>query len=265
MNFWNQPWTCPKTEIGRERVADRGTHWSAGPARQWHRDRGELVAGETRRRWGFGRIQGHSRDPLTKADLPRCKTLTLPSSRGLVSVNGGSAALRAIRRRAQPMLTRLRFMPSISESRGSSRNKKEKKWWSREAWPRHRWARAELRRGRTARSLAMPPYPRSTMALAKLLAGWLGQRRGGELGRSGWFAAELAKEEAERRESAGEGNEAGWRSGWRRGVQVEMLGLTGGVVVDVRPPQGVHASAGWRLTKQNHVIQSPSVVTVGHS
>ena len=86
-------------------MADRGTHWSAGPARQLHRDRGELVAGESRRWRGLGRIQGHSRDPLTKADLPRYDTLTLPSSRGLVGVNGGTAVLRAIRRHAQPMPT----------------------------------------------------------------------------------------------------------------------------------------------------------------
>ena len=146
-----------------EREADKGTHWSAGPACQWHRDRGELVAGETRRRRGLGRIWGHHHDPLTKADLPRCGTLTLPSSRVLVGVNGASAALRAVRQRAQPMPSQLRFTPSISESRESARNKNGEKWWSRGAWPRRRWARAELRRGRTARSSAMPPYPCSTV------------------------------------------------------------------------------------------------------
>ena len=80
-------------------------------------------------------------------------------------------------------------------------------------------------------------------ALAKLLAGWLGQRRRGELGRSCRSTAELAEEEAERRESAGEGNDVGWHSGWRRGVQVKASGLTGGVAVDVWPPWVVHASA----------------------
>jgi len=50
--------------------------------------------------------------------------------------------------------------------------------------------------------------------------------------------AELAEEEAERKESAGEGNEAGWRSGWHHGVQVEVLVLTGGVTVDIRPTGG---------------------------
>ena len=123
-----------------------------------------LVAGETRRRRGLRGNWGHQRDPLTKADLPRCETLTLPSSRGLAGVNGGSAALWAIRRHAQPMLSRLRFTTSISESRGSARNKNGAKWWSREAGPRRRWARAELRRGWTARSSAMPPYPCSTVA-----------------------------------------------------------------------------------------------------
>ena len=65
----------------------------------------------------------------------------------------------------------------------------------------------------------------------------------------------------ERRESAGEANEAGWRSGWRHGIQVEVLGLTSGVAVDVRPPQGIHTSTGRRLTKLNRSIQSPSAVT----
>jgi len=93
----------------------------------------KLVAGETRRRRGLRGSQGHQRDPLTKADLPRCENLSLPSSRGLAGVNGGSTALRAIRRRAQPMPSQLRFTPSISESRGSARNKKGEKWWSRDA------------------------------------------------------------------------------------------------------------------------------------
>jgi len=123
-----------------------------------------LVAGETRRQRGLARIQGHLRVPLTKTDSPRCETLTLPSSRVLAGVNGGLAALRAIRKRAQPMPSRLRFTPSISEPRESDRNNNGEKWWSREAWPRRRWARAELRRGRMARSSAMPPYPCSTVA-----------------------------------------------------------------------------------------------------
>ena len=74
----------------------------------------------------------------TKVDLPRCETLTLPCSRWLAGVNGGTAALRAVRRRAQPMPSQLRFTLSISGSRGSSRNKNEKEWWSREVWPRRR-------------------------------------------------------------------------------------------------------------------------------
>ena len=98
----------------------------------------KLVASETQRRRGLWGNQGHQRDTLTKADLPRCKTLTLPSSRGLAGVNGGSAALRAVRRRAQPMPSRLRFTPSISEPRESDRNKNGVKWWSREAWLRRR-------------------------------------------------------------------------------------------------------------------------------
>jgi len=50
-------------------------------------------------------------------------------------------------------------------------------------------------------------------------------------------------------------------AGARGGVQAEMLGLTGGVAVDVRPPRVVHASAGRRLTKLNCTIQSSSVVS----
>ena len=91
-------------------------------------------------------------------------------------------------------------------------------------------------------------------ALARRLAGWLSRRRRGKLGRSRRFAAELAEDEGREERELWGGNEAGWRSGWRRGVQAETLRLTGGVVVDVRPPRVVHVSAGRRLMKLNRVI-----------
>ena len=97
-----------------------------------------LVAGETRRRRGIGRIQGHLLVPLLKANSLTYFPRALLDSRVLAVVNGGSAALRAIRRRAQPMPSQLRFTPSISEPRESDRDKNEEKWWSREAWPRRR-------------------------------------------------------------------------------------------------------------------------------
>ena len=97
-------------------------------------------------------------------------------------------------------------------------------------------------------------------ALARLLAGWLGRRWRGELGRSDRFAAELVEDEVEKRESAGEGNEDGWRLGWRHGVQEDVLELTGRVIDGVRSTPGRTRSGGQRLTKLNHVIQSPSAV-----
>ena len=79
-----------------EREADRGTHWSAGPARQRHRDRGELVTGETRRRRGLGRIQGHLRVPLLKANSLTYFARALLDPRVLAVANGGAAVLRNI-------------------------------------------------------------------------------------------------------------------------------------------------------------------------
>ena len=81
-------------------------------------------------------------------------------------------------------------------------------------------------------------------ALARRLAGWLGRRWRGTLGRGCCFAAELAEAKWRRERTLGRQNEDGWCSGWRRGVQVEMSGLTGGVAVDVWPPRVVHVSAG---------------------
>ena len=139
MNFSKTPQNLlySEPECDRERLT-RGPTGQRDPLASDTETGETLVAGETRRRRGLRGTQGHQRDPLTKADLPRCQTLTLPSSRGLAGVNGSSAALRAIRRRPQPMPSRLRFTPSISESRGSARNKNGEKWWSREAWPRRR-------------------------------------------------------------------------------------------------------------------------------
>jgi len=81
-------------------------------------------------------------------------------------------------------------------------------------------------------------------ALARRLAGWLGRRRRGTLGRGCCFAAELAEAKWRRERALGRRNEDGWCSGWRHGVQVETSGLTGGVAVDVRPPRVIHTSAG---------------------
>jgi len=147
----------------RERLTG-GIRWHTGPTRQRDRDRGDA-----RRRRNSTTARSRL-DPralcvaLLKADSVTYFTRALLDPRVLVVVNGGSAALRAIRRRAQPMPSRLRFTPSISEPKESDRDKNGEKWWSREAWPRRRWARAELRRGRMARSSAMPPYPCSTVA-----------------------------------------------------------------------------------------------------
>ena len=117
----------------------------------------------------------------------------------------------------------------------------------------------------------MPPYLCSTVAkggdaeveesLGKLLAGWLGRRRRAELGRRGRSTAELAEAKRRRERALERQNEDGRGLGWRRGVQVKVPGLTGGVAVDVRPPRVIHASAGRRLTKLNRTIQSSSTVS----
>jgi len=98
-------------------------------------------------------------------------------------------------------------------------------------------------------------------ALARHLAGWLGRRWRGKLGRGCCSAAELAEAKWRRERALGRRNEDGRGSGLRRGVQVEASGLTGGVAVDVWTPRVVHASAGRRLTKLNRAIQSSSVVS----
>ena len=97
-----------------------------------------LIAGETRQQRGLGWIQGHLRVPLLKADSVTYFTRALLDPRVLAVANGGAAVLRAIRRRAQPMPSQLRFTPSISEPRESDRDKNGEKWWSREAWPHRR-------------------------------------------------------------------------------------------------------------------------------
>ena len=98
-------------------------------------------------------------------------------------------------------------------------------------------------------------------ALARLLAGWLGRRQRGKMGRGCCSVAELAEAKWRRERALGRRNEDGRGSGWHLGVQVKASGLTGGVTVDVRPPRVVHASAGRRLTKLNRAIQSSSTVS----
>jgi len=55
-----------------------------------------LVAGETRRRRGLGRIQGHLRVPLLKTDSVTYFTRALLDPRVLAVVNGGAAVLRGV-------------------------------------------------------------------------------------------------------------------------------------------------------------------------
>jgi len=98
-------------------------------------------------------------------------------------------------------------------------------------------------------------------ALARRLAGWLGRRQRGKLGRGCCSVAELAEAKWRRERALGRRNKDGRGSGWRHGIQVKASGLTGGVAVNVRPPRVVHASAGWRLTKLNRAIHSSSTVS----
>ena len=55
-----------------------------------------LVAGETRRRRGLGRIQGYLRAPLLKADSVTYFTRALLDPRVLAVGNGGAAVLRGV-------------------------------------------------------------------------------------------------------------------------------------------------------------------------
>jgi len=55
-----------------------------------------LVAGETRRRRGLGRIQRHLRVPLFKANLLTYFTRALLDPRVLAVANGGAAVLRGV-------------------------------------------------------------------------------------------------------------------------------------------------------------------------
>ena len=122
---------------------------------------------------------------------------------------------------------------------------------------------AELRRGRNRSKLDNGNGGEAEVeeALAKLLAGWLGRRRQGKLGRSCRSTVELAEAKWRRERALERRNEDGRGSGWRRGVQVKAPGLTGGVAIDVRPPRVIPASAGRRLTKLNRTIQSSSTVS----
>jgi len=58
--------------------------------------RDELVAGETRRRRGLGRNQGHLRVPLLKADSLTYFTRALLDPRVLAVANGGAAVLHGV-------------------------------------------------------------------------------------------------------------------------------------------------------------------------
>ena len=55
-----------------------------------------LIADETRRRRGLGRIQGHLRVPLLKANLLTYFTHTLLDPRVLAVANGGAAVLHGV-------------------------------------------------------------------------------------------------------------------------------------------------------------------------
>ena len=58
--------------------------------------RDELVAGETRRRRGLGRIQGHLRVSLLKANSLTYFTRALLGLRVLAVANGGATVLRGV-------------------------------------------------------------------------------------------------------------------------------------------------------------------------
>jgi len=74
-----------------EGETDKGTHWSVGPARQRHSDRGDA------RRWrGLRWIQGHLRVPLLKATLLTYFSRALLDPRVLAVANGGAAVLRGV-------------------------------------------------------------------------------------------------------------------------------------------------------------------------
>ena len=95
-----QIWIC-YTETSKESATQWPEMWEGEADTRDPRDRetetGEtLVAGETRRRRGLGRIQGHQRVPLIKTTLLTYFTHALLEPRVLVVGNGGSAALRGV-------------------------------------------------------------------------------------------------------------------------------------------------------------------------
>jgi hypothetical protein len=73
--------------------------------------------------------------------------------------------------------------------------------------------------------------------------------------------AELAEDESGEKRGRWRGNGGRLPLGGRRGVQVNVLGLTSGVVINVWPPRGVHTLIDRGLTKLNRLIQSLSTVT----
>ena len=185
-------------------------------------------------------------------------------------MNGGTAALRAVRRRAQPMPSQLRFTLSISGSRGSSRNKNEKEWWSREVWPRRR---------RPLRTPARWSSRRSgqcglTSARLRERDGRRGRgRRGGALGglawpetrwsgRESWPKHGVARRDRKRREwsALSKGRVRGVHA--VRGDLWATLDLTGGAIDGVRPTGGWTRGGGQALSKLNHFMNRPIAVTV---
>jgi hypothetical protein len=76
-------------------VADRWDPLTHG-THAIERQRETLVAGETRRWRGLGRIQGHPRVPLLKANSLTYFTCSLLDPRVLAVTNGGVAVLRGV-------------------------------------------------------------------------------------------------------------------------------------------------------------------------
>ena len=89
------------TKTAKNLLHSESEVWEGETDTQDPRDRetetGEtLVTGETRRRRGLGRIQGHVRVPLLKADSVTYFTRALLDPRVLAVGNGGATVLRGV-------------------------------------------------------------------------------------------------------------------------------------------------------------------------
>ena len=148
-----------------------GVCWQTGPMRQRDRDRGELVDGETRRRRGLGRNQGHLRVPYFKANSLTYFARALLDPRVLAVANSGAAGLRGV----TPANWGNGGSVEVADEQEWSKAKNHGQSWTREVWPRCRWSLRTPARWSSRRSCQ-----------CGLTSAQLRERGGGALGGLAW-------------------------------------------------------------------------------